>query len=553
MGTPASRRVAIGCALWVATAASATGIAGGRAVPPPGATIRGRVTSMEGRAVARAEVRLTSIPPAVRQTVTTGAAGTFEFKDLPAGTYSLRAAAEGFVPVEWGQFPDRESGRTITLTGDQIFREANLILPRGAVVAGTVVDETGEAVDGVPVYVLRSEYAAGFERVSPVASSRRASDDRGRFRVFGLPAGEYYVLAAPGSLTAGVAGDDDELAGYVPTFYPGTAGLTGAARIRIAPGQEISQLVIQLVASRMWRIAGTVVSPENDSAAGVELLLMPYGGDRLVAISSHAVTKGDGRFTFATVPPGQYLLQALPDTSDDGRFASVALDVSSDVDGLALQLRQGRTIRGDIRIDESALPATDSHVQIRTRAVDFSQSPVVRGSRVTTHSDGTFEIADVWGRHVIQVTDLPEGQALKSITLGGVDVTDQPIDVDRMDRRDRLRVLLTSQITEVSGVVLDRAGHPARHAVVLAFADSVERWEPFSRLTRQTVTDDEGQFTISGLPAGVYRAVGLSGLPDRISVLPEFLRVVRVAATRVSLREHEQTSLELRLVPDFQF
>lgn len=446
----------------------------------------------------------------------------------------------------------------VAQNGDQPSRDARPRAARGAVVAGTVVsgtvvDETGEVVDGVSVSVLRSEFAAGFERVSPVSVSRRATDDRGRFRVFGLPAGEYYVLATPGSLTAGAAAGDDELPGYVPTYYPGTPELTGAARIRIADGQEISQLVIPLTASRMVRIAGTLLAADNRSADGVELLLMPHGGSRLVALAGHAVTKEGGRFAFSNVPPGHYLLQALPDTSDDARFASAEIDAQADIDGLALRLRPAQTIRGDIRVDGSALPPKNSAVRVRTRARDFSQSPVVRGSRVTAHEDGTFEIADVWGPQFIQVSGLPDGLALKAITLGGVDVTDRAVDFARADGRDPLRVLLTTQVTQVSGVVLDRAGRPARQAVVLAFGDTVERWDPWSRLTRQTITDDEGRFTMSGLPAGAYSAVGLSGLPDRIAVLPEFLSVVRAAATRVSLHERERISLELHLIPDLQF
>jgi len=65
-----------------------------RAQAPPG-SIRGQVSDPSGAAVAGATILLTT-PSGGSMDTTTGKDGSYEFKDLPAGNYQLKAVAQGF-------------------------------------------------------------------------------------------------------------------------------------------------------------------------------------------------------------------------------------------------------------------------------------------------------------------------------------------------------------------------------------------------------------------------------------------------------------------------
>ena len=77
--------------------------------------------------------------------------------------------------------------------GEQI---TNIVvtIPSGGVITGVVRDVRGRPVAGVTVRVLRFGYnAATGERtlVAPSLGSSSTTDDRGEYRAYGLPPGNY--------------------------------------------------------------------------------------------------------------------------------------------------------------------------------------------------------------------------------------------------------------------------------------------------------------------------------------------------------------------------
>jgi hypothetical protein len=97
------------------------------------------------------------------------------------------------------------------------------------------------------------------------------------------------------------------------------------------------------------------------------------------------------------------------------------------------------------------------------------------------------------------------GWTLKSITMGGRDILDQPIDVLSGTDLRNVVVTLTDQVIEISGTVTDRIGQPAPGAIIVVFPGDSQHWRQPSLLTSIASTDDEGRYVISGLPPGDYR------------------------------------------------
>jgi hypothetical protein len=119
---------------------------------------------------------------------TTDAHRAFEFKNVPSGTYRLRAAAGRFAPhypaMSYGaKRPRADIGEGLTLTPRQVLDNLIVELPRGAVISGRISDDAGETLSHAHIVALWFPW--------PGARGQRfdngvQSDDLGRYRIFGL-------------------------------------------------------------------------------------------------------------------------------------------------------------------------------------------------------------------------------------------------------------------------------------------------------------------------------------------------------------------------------
>ena len=129
---------------------------------------------------------------------TTDEQGRFRITALPAGTYSITATKTGFVDGAFGQRRALRTGTPVELADGQQRADVDLKLSRGGVITGRVLDEDGEPLARAMVSVLRQQYVRGEKQLTPAGADQ--SDDRGQFRVFGLPPGDYYVSATAGGV-----------------------------------------------------------------------------------------------------------------------------------------------------------------------------------------------------------------------------------------------------------------------------------------------------------------------------------------------------------------
>ena len=505
--------------------------------------IRGRVVRADtGQPLRRVQVRVdewsTGDLGGPAATVT-DAEGRYELTQLPPGRYQLKATRGGYVEVAYGQRRPFERGRPLELAEGAVLQNINFALPPGGVVTGRVVDEAGEAVDQVSVSLARRRYIDGARRL--VSVSGGSTDDRGEFRVFGVPPGDYVIVAR---FDATDLGSRDRVR-YVPTYYPGTANVSEAQRVTVGLGQEVSGITIALARAATAAMRG-VVRSSGAAAVGPFTFVSAreIGGPHAHGQMATAIVAGDGSFVITGLLPGAYLVEA--GSSSGSEFASLEVAVDgSDVGGVTLTLSKGATARGRIRFDTGEPPQglRPSQVFVMPRLVDQQMGGMSSGPPVT-HDDWTFELQGLRGRGFIRAGTLSDWQ-MKCVRLEGVDVTDAPMDF--ATDVDGLEIELTQRLTTVSGGVSVDGGAAALDATVVVFVDDPGKWGPHSRFIESARLDQQGRFTIRGLPPGRYLAIAVGYLEPGEEQDPDLLETWRQGATTFTLSDGETHALNLRL------
>jgi protocatechuate 3,4-dioxygenase beta subunit len=563
------------------------------ATPQGTATIAGRVlTADTGRPVKRARVSASGGGRGMHSTVTDDQ-GRYQITELAAGSYTITASKTGFVDGVYGQRRPLQPGTPLTIADMQAATNIDLRLIRGGVITGRVGDEDGEPLARALVTVQRYQYVRGERQLTPAGADQ--SDDRGQYRVFGLPPGEYYVSAntsglgellgrgmqqlaaglaiggrgGPGALLGGRGGfgalDQAEPTGYAPTYYPGVVSATEAGKVAIGPGQEVSGIDFQIQLVPLATVAGIVAGTEDgvtvmlaaaDASGGVG----PLGGQTF-----NGRAMADGSFTIANVPPGHYLAIARSGgRSGDPRTAVQPLVVNGEnIQGLTLVLQPSATVSGLITVESAGTPSPTDYSIFRVDVADVDPLPGGRGggggrggpfgadNRVD--KNGSFTITGVQpGRHYVRVSGGGNpaqggGQwTLKSVLINGTDAADMPFEVKPGQNVDGVNVVLTDRATELAGTV--REGHNAGAAglTVIAFSIDPQFWRAQSRRISTSRTGDGGAYRIRGLPEGDYYVLATDDVEQGEWFDPAFLDSVKDKATHVTLQDGDKKTLDLR-------
>jgi protocatechuate 3,4-dioxygenase beta subunit len=398
-------------------------------------------------------------------------------------------------------------------------------------------------MEGVPVYALEVVFRAGMDRLVPTSAATRLTDDLGRFRLYGLAPGEYYVVVSPGSFGLDGINRSAEREGYAMTFVPGSPDLASASRLSVGAAQEVETGDVTLLQIRFVEITGRLVDETGRPLPDYGVRLLP-GPTAAVGLFTEATTTADGTFTFKGLGPGMYSIQTAPTGSQPLRFASAVVSVGERT-SIVLVARPGRTVRGVIELEGGAkLVYRPADLDITPMPVDFSASPLGVGARGSVNSDSTFELVDVWGPQRILVDRTPAGTGLKAILVGGEDVTDRAIDFDKIESR-QLRIILTNRVATLQGVVRDGNGHPVPDCDVIMFPPDRESWDLVSRFVRRTMTDSAGRFVFASVMPGDYRVAAIRELPITRWRQREFLDEVQGSSIGIAVSEGQLNRVEL--------
>lgn len=560
----------------------------GRELKTGTARIKGRlVTADTGTPVRRAQVRISG-PDILPKTATTDNEGNYEFRELPAGRFTITATKSGYVSVGYGQTRPFEAPKPVELRDGQVIDRADIVMPRGSVIAGRIVDEFGDPIADVSVTAMRSTWSNGRRRLQSTGRSAM-TNDLGQYRIYGLPPGEYFVSAtlrgtqemmvtemAVVAAVRNAPAPEAPRSGYAPTYFPGTPNGGEAQRIPLALGQEIQNADFGLVPVRLARVSGTVIGSDGRPLEGIMVSASPRTANETGFISlmgTSARTDRNGNFTMPGVAPGEYTFQArstqvITTTSGDNtqvftmtrtitsgpggsesqsEFGSVPVTVTGeDLSNVMIVTSKGTTASGRVVWEGGSKPNVQN-MRITAAPADADNPIAVGGASGVVSAEGTFELSGLAGPRIFRVLNIPTGWILKAIRVSGTDVTDTGVDIRPSEPLTGVEVVLTSRTNEVNGTV--KAGNdPATDYTVVIFSEDPQKWTvPMTRHIMSARPNQEGRFQLKNLPAGSYYAIALDYIAQGDWNDPEVLDRLKSKASRFSLDEGEVQTLDLRL------
>lgn len=537
-------------------------------MPTGTARITGRILAADtGTPIRRAQINISSRDAGFNRNATTDSEGRYELTGLPAGRYRLVVSKAGFVALEYGQVRPFEGGKPLDIVSGQALEKIDFSLPRGSAITGRITDEFGDPITDVQVEALRYQFVNG-QRQLVNAGRIAQTDDLGAYRIFGLMPGDYVVRASMRpNMAPGPRNADAEPTGYPGTYYPGVTDVTQAQTVTAMLGQEVASIGFPLVPARLSRISGTVMGSSGQPLAGAMVMIRTRGSNALAALRMNMVgnaggqVRPDGTFQLMNVPPGEYTLdvqqrpQNLRNLQDINlsqlEFASMPISVSGDIDNLTIVTTPGVTVSGRVVYQGQAPPKQN----LQVTAVPPAGGPSPIGALISAKAlgggrvdrDGTFELRGIAGPQLIRVQTIPAGWALKSITIDGADITDAPYDFKPGVNVSGLVVTLTDRLSEITGNVRDTRGQPVMDYVLVAFPEDAKLWGPSSRYVQTTRPNQNGTFSIKGLPPARYLAAVVAALETGMQNDPAVLDQLRPRAHSFSLTEGQTLNLNLEM------
>jgi hypothetical protein len=490
------------------------------------------------------KAQVTLIPGNVPQAIS-DANGRFIFRKLAPGTYTLHAQHPEFPLIVFGLAAT--SPLMVTLGPQEKKSELVLALIPGAWISGRVMDQDDRPLSGCNVQTLQFAPGPGGNRL--YATRGETSDDRGEYRIHGLARGHYYVSVqcsqpvpvAHGFVRRGSEADLPEQR-YAAEFYPDSPDPSGASRVMVAAGANVTGIDFHMHATATVTVQGRINGDAEAMSLGprVELVSRDSSLSGIVRFTA-SVNAQTGAFRIQAVPAGAYTLVAAAQDKRRVYEASIPVDIGAQPPRpIDLALIPGGEFTGTIELEGDPPKPPIENLRIRLTPLDAEFSGSWPEAKV--ERDGTFSLSGVVaGRWCLRVEDAHA--YVKSLSVSGQEVNGCVFHVFP-GARGVMRAVVSTKMANVEGTVNGMTPQqPNRVLLILVPEEADAQGQP-----RTMAANADGHFSMTGIEPGRYRLYAAGGM--EAVALQQNLRVLKALegrATRVELEAggHSKTQAEL--------
>lgn len=499
-------------------------------------TITGTViNSASGEPLRRALVRWNGAQQAA---VFTGADGRFRFENVPEGSVFLSAEKPGFLdPNSLIHF-----GNMGPLTVGPGKTDFTLQLTPCASIAGRVLDNDGEPLEGVEVDALAEQIVDGHNQWLTIGSA--ATDDTGTYRIENVAPGHFLIRT--GLHAALPPGWNAPTQVYGMRYYPNSPELSSAERLSLEPGRE-DRADFTLRPEPAFSISGTVLGIPTNTGFGLSIET-PDG--QQIAPPEFRVDPNKGTINVGGLPAGSYTLELTAiDQGGNSHSARETFDLNgSDVRNLQLVLQPPAVIPVVVNHAPLLAPAASSAGQainntgfIQLQLIDSKTNRSYNGNSTANGNpqagdSSQFEIQNVQpgSYKVLAQTSGPE--CIDSVSSGPTDLSRDPFTIAPGSPPQPITVNLRKDCA--TATVTIHSDTQANQAILVLLPQSFPA-EPqiFSIMGRS--------FSFSGLRPGEYRLYAFSSLNGLEYANPDALRDFPCQTVELDANQNANITLDL--------
>jgi protocatechuate 3,4-dioxygenase beta subunit len=524
-------------------------------------TVSGRVTlkdePMRGVTVTLREQRplMTPSDMVTAPRARTDANGMFRITGVAPGRYLVSAAAAAYVSSEGNPRFQQTNGRLLNVGDNETIENIDIELKRGGVITGTITDSSGRPLVEERVDLMRMDESGKPQYFYLNNFDMGNTDDRGVYRIYGLPEGRYLVSA--GHSPDGIQSPRPSQSRYPRTYHPETSDQLQAKVIEVGEGSEATGIDIVLGdTKKTYAIYGRVVLGETGQpVSGVQLyfsLISPDGRAVNSWSGNGEPTNAKGEFRLQGAAKGKYAVFARAGQGDDFYSEPAHCDIiDSDVHGVEVRIKQGGTLSGLVVIEGTNDPAVFAKLT-QFEFYFYSRSEGMSGpgpAPVKAGPDGSFVVKGLRPGKVTLSPFFRNYSSMNELTLLRLEHNGAPqpdgITIGPGENITNVRAVLIHSVLKIRGEVKIVNGTLPRNLRLYVNARRMQE-QMMGRGMQSGEVDQNGRFVIENLAPGEYELQVNPGFyPGAAQPDARISRAVGQAKQRVVVSSNNQPPITI--------
>jgi hypothetical protein len=411
------------------------------------------------------------------------------------------------------------AGKIINLVAGEALDGIDIALTRGAAITGRITSADGQPLiqENVRLLAVNEQSRQVPINVLSGIPNMYLTDDRGIYRLFGVPPGRYILSVGVNTSGPTIRAGSSASNFYPLTYHPGVTDEAKATVVEVVAGSEATDVDIVLgQASKAYSVTGRII----DAATGKPLLGVQYGygwldrEDRLNSTSFAISTSGTrGEFRLDGVAPGRYSAFALPQADSEMYSDTAAFTVNdSDVTGLEIKVHRGSSISGTVVIEGAEdQPGAPRLSDLRLMAGAGSVNVPSVGRALILAADGSFRAGGLprgIANFRLAMYPAPKGLSLLRLERDGVEQKNG-IEVGSAEEISGVKVVFGYGTGAIRGQVEIVGGEIPPQAMMFFTLQQLDPKQPTQYRApqpyrRPPMPDSRGRFAVDGLLPGEY-------------------------------------------------
>lgn len=502
--------------------------------------------------------------------VLTNDAGEFTIRGVKSGIYQPVMKVPGVLNPTASDVNNPQF-QQIAVDGTNEVR-TTIGVVRGAAISGRILYSDGSPVIGAKVQIFIELLTEAYSAGSRDDNMTDTTDDRGVYRLNGLPAGEYIVRVVEPALHGDASKPVEsysvqnfDASSELKTYYPNAENAKEAVKVPVFLGQEQADINITIPDRRLFKVGGRVIAKSSQTPlADVVLRFEKLDAERLIGYvnnqSKTIVTDAQGLWSFADLPKGKYLVRAerMPEYEyKDGaaklkpnqvKLAPYTKEIeldTADLTDLVIELSTAVKVSGFVSVEGGKpLPG-----RIFVNAVDETFRNSVNDSFTATENVKNadklrrpFTLDGFSAGKFYLLTSAGPDYYVKSIRSGGTDLLAAPLEIKEGENIENVEIILSTDTGTITGKINNyKAGE---QLFVILIPINRQGLNALSSIQEARV-DGNGNFSGKAAPGDYNVFIGTRKNAPNFSRFQEWLEKIRAASPTITIRANQTSSTTL--------